>query len=92
MGRRAASRRRIRPRTAKSQRTALFRHPLVRAAWPWLVALELGATYLARIGWPLLRGEVVVVDRYLLSALAELAGWLGRGTSRAARRGGCCGC
>ena len=60
------------------ERAALFRRPLVRRAWPWLVALELIPTYALRIGWPLLRGEVVVADRYLLSALVEQAARLER--------------
>ena len=57
----------------EAERAALFRHPLARRLWPWLIALELGVSYLARVRWPLLRGEVVVVDRYVLSALMELA-------------------
>jgi hypothetical protein len=44
----------------------------VQRIWPWLIAFELTVTYNARIRWPLLRGEVVVADRYLLSALVEL--------------------
>jgi thymidylate kinase len=59
-------------------RAALFRRPLVRAAWPWLVALELIPTYAAKIGWPLLRGEIVIADRYVLSALVEMAARLER--------------
>jgi len=56
----------------EAERAALFAHPLARRLWPWLIALELGASYLVRVRWPLLRGEVVVVDRYVLSALMEL--------------------
>ncbi len=59
-------------------RAVLFSHPLVQRLWPWLIALELGVRYLGGIRWPLLRGEVVVADRYLLSALAELGARLGR--------------
>ncbi len=54
-------------------RSDLFRHPLARAAWPWLIAFELGLTYQWRVRWPLWRGDVVVVDRYVLSALTDLA-------------------
>jgi thymidylate kinase len=54
-------------------RLRLFRHPLVRVLWPWAIAAELGASWVLRIGWPLLRGEVVIADRYALSAVVELA-------------------
>jgi thymidylate kinase len=59
--------------TRARERAALFRHPLARAAWPWLIALELGLSYQWRVRWPLWRGYVVVVDRYILSALTDLA-------------------
>ncbi len=59
-------------------RAAMFGHPLVRRAWPWLVALELGAAYFARVRWPLWRGEVVVAERYVLTALIEAAARLDR--------------
>lgn len=62
----------------ETERARLFQRPLVRCAWPWLIALELSASFLARVGWPLLRGEVVVADRYVLTALIELAARLGR--------------
>ncbi len=54
------------------ERAGLFRHPLARTAWPWLIALELGWSYQWRVRWPLLRGYVVVADRYALSALTDL--------------------
>lgn len=57
----------------EAQRAHLFRRPVVRRLWPWLVALELIPAYALRIGWPLLRGEVVVADRYLVSTLVEMA-------------------
>jgi thymidylate kinase len=53
-------------------REALFRHPLARRLWPWLVWLDLTCQYAYRVRWPLLRGNVVVCDRYLLDALAEM--------------------
>ena len=62
----------------ESERAATFRHPLVQGLWPWLIALEAGVSYARRIGWPLLRGEVVIADRYLLSTLMELAARLDR--------------
>ena len=40
--------------------------------WPWLIVLELGLAYQWRVRWPLLRGDVVVADRYVLSALTDL--------------------
>ncbi len=49
-----------------------FRHPLVRRLWPWLVWLDLTWQYLWKVRWPLWRGDVVVCDRYLLDALAEM--------------------
>lgn len=49
-----------------------FRHPLVRRLWPWLVWLDLTWQYLRKVRWPLWRGDVVVCDRYLLDALAEM--------------------
>ena len=55
------------------ERAALFRHPLARAVWPWLIVLELGLSYQWRVRWPLLRGHVVVADRYVLSTLTDLA-------------------
>jgi thymidylate kinase len=60
------------------ERNLRFRHPLARAAWPWLIALELGLAYQWRVRWPLLRGEVVVADRYVLSTLIDLGARLER--------------
>lgn len=54
-------------------RAGIFVHPLVRRVWPWLVALELGTAYFVRVRWPLWRGEVVVAERYVLTALIEAA-------------------
>ncbi len=62
----------------EAARSGMFRRPLVRALWPWAMALELGATWLVRVRWPLLRGEVVVADRYVEGALVELAARLDR--------------
>jgi thymidylate kinase len=64
--------------TREAGRASRFRQPLVRALWPWLITCELSVSYLARVRWPLLRGEVVVADRYVLSALMELGARLDR--------------
>ena len=66
------------PAAREVERAALFRQPLVRAVWPWLIALELGLAYQWRVRWPLLRGDVVIADRYILSALTDLAARLER--------------
>ena len=42
--------------TRERERSALFRHPLARAVWPWLIVVELGFSYQWRVRWPLLRG------------------------------------
>jgi thymidylate kinase len=68
-GSRAAS---LSEETREAERAAQFRHPLARTAWPWLIALELGLVYQWRVRWPLVRGCVVVADRYLISALTDL--------------------
>lgn len=62
----------------EKERERLFAYPLVRRLWPWAIALELAATWTARVRWPLLCGEVVVADRYVESALVELAARLNR--------------
>ncbi len=66
------------PTARESERATLFRQPVVRAVWPWLIALELGFVYQWRVRWPLLRGDVVIADRYVLSALTDLAARLDR--------------
>ncbi len=66
------------PTARESERATLFRQPVVRAVWPWLIALELGLVYQWRVRWPLTRGDVVIADRYVLSALTDLAARLER--------------
>ena len=66
------------PTAREAERAALFRQPVVRAAWPWLIALELGLAYQWRVRWRLVRGDVVIADRYVLSALIDLAARLER--------------
>lgn len=56
-----------------ARKRVLLRRPLVRAGWVWLVTLDLLVRYWARVAWPLLRGRVVVSDRYHYDALVELA-------------------
>ena len=59
--------------TQEIARAERFRRPWVRRLWPWVVALDLSLTIVMRI-WPRLwLGRVVVADRYLLDALADLA-------------------
>lgn len=62
---------------AEEAREALFRHPLARRLWPWLVWLDLSWLYLRNVRWPLWRGDVVICDRYVLDALAEMGARLG---------------
>jgi thymidylate kinase len=49
-----------------------LRSPLARAGFVWLTALDLWLSNLRRVAWPLLRGQVVIADRYVLDAAAEL--------------------
>ncbi len=63
-------------RSAVDRRVGMWRRPWVRRLWPWLLALDLWPVYLASVAWPLLRGWVVVADRYVLDAQAEVAAYL----------------
>lgn len=58
------------------RRAALWRRPVVRRVWPWVIALDLWGQYLTRVAWPLLRGWVVIADRYVADAQAEVAAYL----------------
>ena len=58
--------------SVERKRTWLQR-PLLRAGWLWLVTLDLVLRYWAQVAWPLLRGRVVISDRYTYDALVELA-------------------
>jgi len=60
-----------------SARRAMLCSPLIRWAWQWMVVLDLLVRYWLQVGWPLLRGEVVIADRYVDDALADLAVHLG---------------
>jgi thymidylate kinase len=73
------------PDEAETAREARFARPAARRGWGWLVAGQLGLTYLVRVRWPLLRGDIVLADRYLASNLADLAVRTGSSDSVPAR-------
>jgi thymidylate kinase len=56
----------------EAAREAMFRRPLARRLWPWLILLDATWTYGRQVGWPLRRGQIVVCDRYVPDTLAEL--------------------
>lgn len=58
------------------RRAAFWRRPVVRVVWPWVIALDLWRQYLTRVAWPLLCGWVVIADRYVADAQAEVAAYL----------------
>lgn len=60
------------PQDRLAARRRQIRSPLLRAGFVWLTALDLWLQYLGKVAWPLWRGEVVVADRYVLDAVAEL--------------------
>jgi dTMP kinase len=57
-----------------------FRSPWKRLAWSWLTAGELLLEYTWRVTLPLLRGRVVICDRYLDDALADWSAYFGEAT------------
>lgn len=57
-------------------RAALWARPAVRLFWPWALALDLWRQYLPRVAWPLMRGWVVIADRYTADAVAEVEAYL----------------
>jgi len=59
-----------------TRRARMWRRPAVRRLWPWALALDLWRLYLARVAWPLLRGKVVIADRYVADAQVEVAAYL----------------
>ena len=61
-----------------SGRREMARSPLVRQVWTALVCLDLIWQYAGRVGLPLLRGRVVICDRYTYDAIADLAAMSGR--------------
>jgi dTMP kinase len=52
-----------------------FRSSLLRWGYRWLTAAELLMFYGRRVRWPLLRGRVVICDRYVFDALADWAAY-----------------
>jgi len=54
-----------------------LRSPWKRWAWSWLTVGELLARYTWRVTLPLLRGRVVICDRYVDDALADWSGYFG---------------
>ena len=58
-------------------RQAMLSSQLARWGWQWLVVFDLLVRYWLQVGWPLLRGEVVIADRYVDDGLADLAVHLG---------------
>ncbi|MCD6291574.1 MAG: hypothetical protein J7M34_13830 [Anaerolineae bacterium] len=59
------------------ERARRFRQPWVRSLWPWVIGLDLSILALGRV-WPRLwLGRVVVADRYVSDALADLASRMG---------------
>jgi len=61
---------------AWQRRARMWHRPAVRTLWPWALALDLWRQYAVSIGWPLLRGWVVIADRYVADAQAEVAAYL----------------
>jgi thymidylate kinase len=59
-------------------RQELFRQPAVRRLWPWLILADLTWTYLRQARLRLWCGRVVVCDRYVPDALAEMGARLDR--------------
>ena len=55
------------------RKQAWMRRPLLRFGWSALVVFDLVLNYWRRVSWPLLRGNVVICDRYIYDALVELA-------------------
>lgn len=60
-------------RAQVARKRTWFRRPALRLGWLFLVTFDLMINYWARIAWPLLRGSVVVSDRYVYDAIVELA-------------------
>lgn len=53
------------------RRQERLRSPGLRSAWAWLTAIELMLQYTWRVTLPLLRGRVIICDRYMYDALAD---------------------
>jgi len=80
LGKRRAEAAHVAPVSAAIQvqmRQQRFRSLWVRWAWSWLTTLELLCEYTRRVTLPLLRGRVVICDRYCYDALADWAAYFG---------------
>jgi dTMP kinase len=53
-----------------------LRNPLRRFLWSYTVAIDMILSYLLHVRLPLLMGKIVVCDRYVFDAAAEIAGSL----------------
>jgi len=63
-------------------RRAMLRTPLARWGWSAVVVVDLLVRYWRQVAWPLLRGNVVIADRYVADAEAELTAYLDLETGR----------
>ncbi len=76
---------RLLPRGGESEvikwerRRATFGKRWVRRIWSWLTAVDLVVRYTWRVRLPLLRGRVVLCDRYVYDAWVEWAAYFGSG-------------
>lgn len=61
-----------------SARREMLRNPVVRLAWTGLVTVDLLWQYLWRVRLPLLAGRVVICDRYVYDAIADVTAVTGR--------------
>ena len=61
---------------AFDRRRAMLRNPIARWGWTVVVTVDLLARYWRRIAWPLLKGDLVIADRYVADAEAELTAYL----------------
>ncbi len=59
------------------RRRAAFGNRWVRRVWSWLTAVDLVARYTWQVRLPLLRGRVVLCDRYVYDAWVEWAAYFG---------------
>lgn len=84
--------------TCNAERTAAkvdtrrkqLRSPWKRWAWSWLTTIELLLRYTWRVTLPLLRGRVVICDRYVDDALADWSAYFGHAAGRPQDVEKCC--
>lgn len=63
------------PEATLARRRAAMRSPLLGTGWTLLVAGDLWWRYFRSVGLPLLKGDVVICDRYVYDALVELSAY-----------------